>query len=122
MHVAAITSDRLIRHTGASEMEKTLMKSLFNGYNLKVRPALRAEERVVVRVGMVLSSFVGLVRKFHIPTIASVMGDPLVCTLNVEVRPAKFTHTSHWFHSDIVNGKGDRNKAAARRTHANSFH
>lgn len=37
------------------------MKNLFNGYNLKVRPAVRPEERVVVRVGMVLSSFVGLV-------------------------------------------------------------
>lgn len=40
------------------------MKNLFNGYNLKVRPAVRPEERVVVRVGMVLSSFVGLVRNF----------------------------------------------------------
>lgn len=51
----------LICHAGASEMEKTLMKNIFNGYNLKVRPAVKPEERVVVRVGMVLSSFVGLV-------------------------------------------------------------
>lgn len=29
---------------------------------LKVRPAISPEERVVVRVGMILSSFVGLVR------------------------------------------------------------
>lgn len=45
---------------GASEVEKTLMKNIFNGYNRMVRPAVRPEERVVVRVGMVLSSFVGL--------------------------------------------------------------
>ncbi|KAM4611909.1 acetylcholine receptor subunit beta [Polymixia lowei] len=45
---------------GASEGEKTLMKILFSNYNLKVRPAPTAEERVVVRVGMTLSSFVGL--------------------------------------------------------------
>lgn len=38
------------------------MKLLFSNYNLKVRPAASLEERVVVRVGMVLSSFVGLVR------------------------------------------------------------
>lgn len=38
------------------------MKSVFTNYNLKVRPAVTPEERVVVRVGMVLSSFVGLVR------------------------------------------------------------
>lgn len=43
-------------------MEKALMKALFSKYNLKVRPAVSPEERVVVRVGMVLSSFVGLVR------------------------------------------------------------
>uniref|UniRef100_A0A8C3G090 Acetylcholine receptor subunit beta n=1 Tax=Cyclopterus lumpus TaxID=8103 RepID=A0A8C3G090_CYCLU len=45
---------------GASDVEKSLMKTLFTGYNLKVRPAASAAERVVVRVGMVLSSFVGL--------------------------------------------------------------
>lgn len=38
------------------------MKSLFSKYNLKVRPARTPEERVVVRVGMILTSFVGLVR------------------------------------------------------------
>ncbi len=38
------------------------MKKLFAKYNLKVRPAASPEERVVVRVGMILSSFVGLVR------------------------------------------------------------
>lgn len=37
------------------------MKKLFATYNLKVRPAASPEERVVVRVGMMLSSFVGLV-------------------------------------------------------------
>uniref|UniRef100_A0A3Q1ERD6 Acetylcholine receptor subunit beta n=1 Tax=Acanthochromis polyacanthus TaxID=80966 RepID=A0A3Q1ERD6_9TELE len=45
---------------GAVEMEQNLMKTIFTGYNLKVRPARSLEERVVVRVGMVLSSFVGL--------------------------------------------------------------
>lgn len=44
----------------ASEMEKALLKTMFNDYNSKVRPALQSEDRVVVRVGMVLSSFVGL--------------------------------------------------------------
>lgn len=49
-------------HTGASDMEKALLEVLFSNYNLKVRPAVNPEERVVVRVGMILSSFVGLVR------------------------------------------------------------
>uniref|UniRef100_A0A674NAW4 Cholinergic receptor, nicotinic, beta 1 (muscle) n=1 Tax=Takifugu rubripes TaxID=31033 RepID=A0A674NAW4_TAKRU len=44
----------------ASEVEKTLMKTLFSNYTLKVRPAVSPEQRVVVRVGMILSSFVGL--------------------------------------------------------------
>lgn len=39
-----------------------MTKNIFIGYNLKVRPAVKPEDRVVVRVGMVLSSFVGLVR------------------------------------------------------------
>lgn len=38
------------------------MKTLFSNYTLKVRPAVSPEQRVVVRVGMILSSFVGLVR------------------------------------------------------------
>lgn len=45
---------------GASDAEDVLLKSLFSDYNKKVRPALVPEDRVVVRVGMVLSSFVGL--------------------------------------------------------------
>ncbi|XP_017291542.1 acetylcholine receptor subunit beta [Kryptolebias marmoratus] len=45
---------------GAVDLEQNLMKTLFSGYNLKVRPARTTEERVVVRVGMSLSSFVGL--------------------------------------------------------------
>lgn len=47
---------------GASEVESTLLKNLFSNYTLKVRPAVSPEQRVVVRVGMSLSSFVGLVR------------------------------------------------------------
>ncbi|KAM7366075.1 hypothetical protein PAMP_015543 [Pampus punctatissimus] len=46
--------------SGASDMEQLLMKKVFSNYNLKVRPAPSPEKRVVVRVGMVLSSFVGL--------------------------------------------------------------
>lgn len=49
-------------NSGASEVEKILMGTLFSNYTLKVRPAVSPEERVVVRVGMILSSFVGLVR------------------------------------------------------------
>ncbi|XP_015229266.1 PREDICTED: acetylcholine receptor subunit beta [Cyprinodon variegatus] len=45
---------------GAAEAEQTVMKKIFTGYNLKVRPALTPADRVVVRVGMILSSFVGL--------------------------------------------------------------
>ncbi|XP_044198361.1 acetylcholine receptor subunit beta [Thunnus albacares] len=45
---------------GASDIEQALMKKIFVNYNLKVRPAPSPEKRVVVRVGMVLSSFVGL--------------------------------------------------------------
>ncbi|XP_056156672.1 acetylcholine receptor subunit beta [Lampris incognitus] len=44
---------------GATEIEQGLIKDLFSNYNLKVLPASRPNERVVVRVGMILSSFVG---------------------------------------------------------------
>ncbi|CAB1434113.1 unnamed protein product, partial [Pleuronectes platessa] len=44
----------------ASEMEQVLMKKVFTNYNRMVRPAPTPEHRVVVRVGMVLSSFIGL--------------------------------------------------------------
>ncbi|KAM8881362.1 acetylcholine receptor subunit beta [Synchiropus picturatus] len=40
--------------------EKELWDFVFKDYNLKVRPAPTPEQRVVVRVGMTLSSFVGL--------------------------------------------------------------
>ncbi|XP_021433612.2 acetylcholine receptor subunit beta isoform X1 [Oncorhynchus mykiss] len=45
---------------GASEGEKQLMKALFNNYNLKVRPTASPGAKVVVRIGMILSSFVSL--------------------------------------------------------------
>lgn len=45
---------------GASEAENNLTKALFSGYNLKVRPAVSPDQKVVVRVGMVLASFVAL--------------------------------------------------------------
>ncbi|KAG7465310.1 hypothetical protein MATL_G00175030 [Megalops atlanticus] len=45
---------------GASEEEMKLMKTLFTNYNLKVRPAETTSGKVVVRVGMTLSSFVSL--------------------------------------------------------------
>ncbi|XP_036404545.1 acetylcholine receptor subunit beta [Megalops cyprinoides] len=44
----------------ASEEEMKLMKALFSSYNLKVRPAEQTGGKVVVRVGMTLSSFVSL--------------------------------------------------------------
>ncbi|XP_026123012.1 acetylcholine receptor subunit beta-like isoform X2 [Carassius auratus] len=44
----------------ASEAENRLMKKLFSSYNVKVRPARSPEERVVVRIGMTLSSFLSL--------------------------------------------------------------
>uniref|UniRef100_A0A673IMA7 Acetylcholine receptor subunit beta n=1 Tax=Sinocyclocheilus rhinocerous TaxID=307959 RepID=A0A673IMA7_9TELE len=44
----------------ASEAEDRLMKKLFSSYYVKVRPARSPEERVVVRIGMTLSSFVSL--------------------------------------------------------------
>uniref|UniRef100_H3CK45 Acetylcholine receptor subunit beta n=1 Tax=Tetraodon nigroviridis TaxID=99883 RepID=H3CK45_TETNG len=44
----------------AFEVESALLKNLFSNYTLKVRPAVSPEQRVVVRVGMILSSFVGL--------------------------------------------------------------
>ncbi|KAJ8282886.1 hypothetical protein COCON_G00054050 [Conger conger] len=46
---------------GATEEENLLIKSLFsNNYNLTVRPAKTPREKVVVRIGMTLSSFMGL--------------------------------------------------------------
>ncbi|KAF7647235.1 hypothetical protein LDENG_00175400 [Lucifuga dentata] len=45
---------------GTSEQEKALMMQLFSDYKPKVRPARSPGDRVVVRVGMILSSFVGL--------------------------------------------------------------
>ncbi|KAF7706521.1 acetylcholine receptor subunit beta [Silurus meridionalis] len=43
-----------------SEAENQLMKKLFSAYNVKVRPAKTVESKVVVRIGMSLSSFVSL--------------------------------------------------------------
>lgn len=54
----------LMCRSGATDEENALMKKLFANYNLKVRPARTPKERVVVRVGMTLSSFVGLVRHY----------------------------------------------------------
>lgn len=48
------------------------MAKVFTNYNLKVRPAPTPEERVVVRVGMILSSFVGLVRDPTLSTLTYV--------------------------------------------------
>ncbi|XP_063042400.1 acetylcholine receptor subunit beta [Engraulis encrasicolus] len=45
---------------GATEAEDKLMKKIFTGYNSKVRPAENPTDRVVVRIGMVMSSFVAL--------------------------------------------------------------
>ncbi|KAL4631109.1 acetylcholine receptor subunit beta isoform X1 [Arapaima gigas] len=45
---------------GALEAENKLMKALFSNYNVKVRPAQTPDGKVVVRVGMTLSSFVSL--------------------------------------------------------------
>ncbi|KAM9501506.1 acetylcholine receptor subunit beta [Clarias gariepinus] len=43
-----------------SESENQLMNKLFSNYNVKVRPAKTPESKVVVRLGMTLSSFVSL--------------------------------------------------------------
>ncbi|KAM6949306.1 cholinergic receptor, nicotinic, beta 1 (muscle) like [Aplochiton taeniatus] len=48
---------------GASETERRLHQKLFDGYNLKVRPARSWEEKVMVRVGMTLSQLVSLNEK-----------------------------------------------------------
>lgn len=48
-------------NAGASEVERRLHQKLFQNYNLKVRPALYWEEKVMVRVGMTLSQLVSLV-------------------------------------------------------------
>ncbi|XP_076843547.1 acetylcholine receptor subunit beta [Brachyhypopomus gauderio] len=45
---------------GATEAEQELMNKLFSKYNPKVRPAKRPQDRVVVRIGMILSSFMSL--------------------------------------------------------------
>ncbi|KAL0970235.1 hypothetical protein UPYG_G00239190 [Umbra pygmaea] len=45
---------------GASVGEKQLMENLFTNYNVKVRPAPKPGAKVVVRIGMILSSFVSL--------------------------------------------------------------
>ncbi|XP_043953986.1 acetylcholine receptor subunit beta isoform X1 [Gambusia affinis] len=58
---------------GAVEAEQALMKKVFTDYNLKVRPARTPEERVVVRVGMILSSFVGLNMKNEVMSTVVVM-------------------------------------------------
>ena len=59
-----LTIPLLSPHVESNPEEQALMSALFGPlqYNLKVRPARSADERVVVRVGMMLTSFVGLVR------------------------------------------------------------
>lgn len=54
-------SDCLLSPTAASDAENLLMKKLFSTYNVKVRPAETPQSKVVVRIGMTLASFVGLV-------------------------------------------------------------
>ncbi|XP_059891668.1 acetylcholine receptor subunit beta-like [Gadus macrocephalus] len=49
--------------TGASETERRLLQKLFTDYNLKVRPVISWEEKVMVRVGMTLSQLVSLNEK-----------------------------------------------------------
>ncbi|XP_029942096.1 cholinergic receptor, nicotinic, beta 1 (muscle) like [Salarias fasciatus] len=49
--------------TEASETERRLHNKIFQGYNLKVRPARSWEEKVMVRVGMTLSQLVSLNEK-----------------------------------------------------------
>ncbi|KAF4089075.1 hypothetical protein AMELA_G00062330 [Ameiurus melas] len=43
-----------------SDAENKLLKQLFSSYNVKVRPSKTPESKVVVRIGMTLSSFVSL--------------------------------------------------------------
>ncbi|XP_026168840.1 acetylcholine receptor subunit beta [Mastacembelus armatus] len=58
---------------GAADTEQALLQKVFTNYNPKVRPARTPEERVVVRVGMTLSSFVGLNMKNEEMTTTVVM-------------------------------------------------
>ncbi|XP_012686241.1 cholinergic receptor, nicotinic, beta 1 (muscle) like [Clupea harengus] len=48
---------------GASSTERRLLEKLFQDYNLKVRPALTWDEKVMVRVGMTLVQLMGLDEK-----------------------------------------------------------
>uniref|UniRef100_A0A8C5CWR5 Acetylcholine receptor subunit beta n=1 Tax=Gadus morhua TaxID=8049 RepID=A0A8C5CWR5_GADMO len=47
----------------SSETERRLLQKLFTDYNLKVRPVISWEEKVMVRVGMTLSQLVSLNEK-----------------------------------------------------------
>nr|XP_020479176.1 acetylcholine receptor subunit beta [Monopterus albus] len=64
---------KMLWNSGADESEQVLLDKLFAKYNLKVRPAPSHTERVVVRVGMILSSFIGLNMKKEEMTTVVVM-------------------------------------------------
>ncbi|XP_062372350.1 cholinergic receptor, nicotinic, beta 1 (muscle) like [Sardina pilchardus] len=58
-----VCSFYLLTLAGASDAERRLLAKLFEGYNLKVRPARTWDEKVMVRVGMTLVQLVSLDQK-----------------------------------------------------------
>lgn len=54
-----------------AEMEDTLLRNLFRGYQKWVRPVLHANDTITVRFGLKISQLVDVVRHTHISTVKS---------------------------------------------------
>lgn len=54
-----------------AEMEDTLLRNLFRGYQKWVRPVLHANDTITVRFGLKISQLVDVVRHTHISTVNS---------------------------------------------------
>ncbi|XP_016084436.1 neuronal acetylcholine receptor subunit non-alpha-3-like [Sinocyclocheilus grahami] len=74
MAVAYATIEAPEEFVSLAEMEDTLLRNLFRGYQKWVRPILHANDTITVRFGLKISQLVDVVRQTHICTATSGAG------------------------------------------------